>query len=125
MIRRNFFSILAAIIIAYMSLSSSDSFSRLSFLSFPGADKVIHFLMYFGFMSVIALENRKSFGKPSILFLAGIVPLIYGIIMEALQLWITQSRSGSLADIIFNAAGILVSVLIFLSVKPLRKRVIR
>jgi len=70
MFRRNIFSILVAAAIAYLSLSAPDNFNRLTFFNFRGADKVMHFLMYFGFMSVIVFENRKNIGKLKILFMA-------------------------------------------------------
>lgn len=125
MFRRNILTILVAIAIAYLSLSSSDSYNRLSFLNFRGADKVMHFLMYFGFMSVIVFENRKNIGRMKILFLAGLVPFLYGLLMELLQIWLTQTRSGSAADVLFNLAGILFSIIIFLIIRPLRNQIIR
>ncbi len=125
MFRRNIFSILVAAAIAYLSLSASDNFNVPAFFNFRGADKVMHFLMYFGFMSVIVFENRKNIGKLKILFMAGMIPFFYGALMELLQMWLTQTRSGSVADLFFNLAGILFSVIIFLIIKPLRNQILR
>jgi len=125
MFRRNLFSILTAIAIAYLSLSSSDNYSRFSFLNFRGADKVMHFLMYFGFMSVIIFENRKNIGKLKTLFIAGLIPFFYGLLMELLQMWFTQTRSGSATDLLFNLSGILFSIIILLMIRPLRNQIIK
>jgi len=125
MFPRNIFSILVAIAIAYLSLSASDNFNRLSFLNFRGADKVMHFLMYFGFMSVIVFENRKNIGKLKLLFITGMIPFLYGLLMEFLQMWLTQTRSGSATDLLFNLSGILFSIIIFLIIRPLRNQIIR
>jgi VanZ family protein len=125
MFRRNIFSMLVAIAIAYLSLSASDNFNRVSFLYFRGADKLMHFLMYSGFMSVIVFENRKNIGKLKTLFIAGLIPFFYGLLMELLQMWFTQTRSGSATDLFFNLAGILFSIIIFLIIRPLRNQIIR
>jgi VanZ family protein len=125
MFRRNIFSILVAIAIAYLSLAGSDNFNKPLFFNFRGADKVMHFLMYFGFMSIIVFENRKNIGKLQILLIAGLIPFFYGLLMELLQTWFTQTRSGSVSDMLFNLAGILFSVIIILIIRPLRNQIIR
>jgi len=124
MIRRNLFSLLVALVIAYLSLSEADKYDKKSFLNFTGADKVAHVVMYFGLMSVMVYENRKRIGKVNILFLAGIIPLSYGGLMELMQAWFTQTRSASVADMLFDLAGILLSVILFLIIRPLRRHII-
>jgi VanZ family protein len=125
MIRRNILSILTAVFIAYLSLSESDSYNKIAFLNFPGADKIVHFCMYFFLMSVIVFENRKNIGKINILLLIGVIPAFYGTLMEFLQRWLTATRTASLADILFDISGILLSIIICLAFKPLRKQIIR
>ncbi|OFY66448.1 MAG: hypothetical protein A2V64_06290, partial [Bacteroidetes bacterium RBG_13_43_22] len=110
MVKKNILSILIALAIAYLSLSDADSFNKVSFLNFPGADKIVHSLMYFVFMSVIVFENRKNIGKTGILLLLALIPFGFGALMEILQIWLTVNRSGSAADLLFNMAGILLSV---------------
>jgi glycopeptide antibiotics resistance protein len=41
--------------------------------------------------------------------------------MELLQSLLTSSRSGSIYDLIFNLAGILISILIFLIIRSFQK----
>ena len=125
MIRRNIFSFLIAIVIAYLSLSESDNFDKVSFFNFPGADKIVHLGMYFTFMSVIVFEHRKNIGRVNILFLISLIPLFYGVTMEILQQLLTSSRSASLTDILSNFTGILLSVIMYLVIRPLRNKVIR
>ena len=81
--------------------------------------------MYFTFMSVIILENRRTFQNTSKLFLTGMIPFSYGIIMEILQATVTVTRTGSAYDALANSAGILASILLWLWIKPLNKEIIK
>lgn len=118
MVKKNIFSIILALIILYLSLASSDTFDRVSIFNIPFFDKIVHFCMYFGFMSIIIWENRKSLTNSRRLWLTAIVPLTFGVLMEILQATVTTSRSASLADIFFNFSGILISLFIWLLIKP-------
>lgn len=118
MAKKNIFSILIALIILYLSLTGSDTFHKVPFFNIPYFDKIVHFGMYLGFMSVIILENRKSIKGNLQLFLTALIPFIYGILMEFLQLIFTTSRFASFSDVLANSAGILASLLLWLWIKP-------
>jgi len=121
MVKNNIFSILVALIIMYLSLASSHTFDKVPFINIPNIDKVVHFGMYFSLMSVIIFENRKAIKSISLLFLTGLIPLFYGILMEILQATLTVTRTGSFYDALANSVGILVSVLLWLWIKPFKK----
>ena len=125
MIKKNILSIFVALIIAYLSLANADDFDKVSIFNFPGADKIIHCVMYFVFMSVIVFENRKNIGKVRILLFITLVPFLYGALMEVLQVFLTTSRAGSVTDLLSNLAGILLSVVLCLTIRPFRKQIIR
>jgi len=74
--------------------------------------------MYFGLMSVILFEHRKSIKGGTMLILIALIPFIYGILMEILQLTITDSRSGNFYDILANSTGIIVSALAWRALGP-------
>jgi VanZ family protein len=121
MVKNNIFSILVALIIMYLSLANSHTFDKVPLINIPNIDKVVHFGMYFSLMSVIIFENRKIIKSISLLFLTGLIPLFYGILMEILQATLTVTRTGSFYDALANSAGILVSVLLWLWIKPFKK----
>jgi VanZ family protein len=125
MIKKNIFSILVALIILYLSLASSEKFNKVPFFNNPFSDKIVHTAMYLGFMSVIIFENRKSIKNYLQLFLLALIPFVYGIIMELLQLTLTTSRYASVYDVFANSAGILISLLLWLWIKPYLTRKIR
>jgi len=125
MIRKNKFSILSALIIMYLSLTSSHTFDKVPLINIPNIDKIIHFGMYFGLMSVIILENRTNLRNNHRLFLTGLIPLLYGILMEILQATVTVTRTASFYDALANSSGILVSILLWIWIKSFKKQIIR
>jgi VanZ family protein len=118
MIKKNIFSVIVALIIMYLSLADSKTFDNDIFLNIPFLDKIVHFLMYAGLMSVIILENRKSITGKLRLFTIALIPFTYGLLMEILQLTITSNRYADIYDVIFNSAGIITSALLWLLIKP-------
>jgi VanZ family protein len=125
MIKKNIFSILIALIIMYLSLANAHTFDKAPFIDIPNIDKAVHFCMYFGLMLVILLENKNSIKSIGHLFLLGLIPLSFGILMEILQATLTVTRSGSFFDALANSAGIFVSILLWLWIKPTKKGIIR
>jgi VanZ family protein len=121
MIRKNILSLFVALFISILSLTSSDKFHNIPIANFRGLDKIIHFILYFVFMAVILYEHRNRAAKISNLVLLALFPLIFGVLMEALQAWLTITRTGSFYDLLFNAAGIFVSIFLFLLMKSFKK----
>lgn len=117
MLKNNIFSLLTSLIILYLSLASSKTFDNVPLINIPYFDKVVHFGMYFFLMSVMIAENRKKLKLTSQLYLLALIPLFYGFLIEILQLTITRTRSGDLFDFIADAAGILVSLLLWLLIR--------
>jgi VanZ family protein len=125
MVKKNFFSIVVAVIITYLSLTSPGTFRKIHLINIPNMDKIVHFCMYFGLMCVIIFENRRSFKNKGILFMIALIPLSYGILMEILQGTLTSTRSADIHDVFANACGIATSLLLWLLIKPYFKENIR
>ena len=109
-----------ALIISFLSLENMSEFEKVSgvFFKIPHIDKIVHWGMYFTFMSVIIFENRNQIKTTKYLFLLALIPFFYGILMEILQFTVTSNRSGSIYDAIFNSIGILFSIISWLVIKP-------
>jgi len=120
MLKKNIFSVLIALAILYLSLASSDNFDSVQ-IDLPWLDKIVHFGMYLTLTSAILFENRSLMNTKGRIFLAAIIPFLYGILIEALQM-LTISRSGNIADALADLAGILVSIFIWLLVRPARRK---
>lgn len=124
-LKKNILSIIVALLIMYLSLASSSTFDKVAIMNFPQMDKIVHFCMYFGLMSVIIFENYRTLKNNQKLFLTALIPLSYGILMEVLQGLITVTRYASIFDALFNATGILVSILLWIWIRPRLKEKIR
>ena len=77
--------------------------------SFPHADKVVHFTMYFilGILlinDITRKETRILTWKKNMLLIA--VLLIYGILTEIVQYYFIPSRDGDFFDFMANALGV-------------------
>jgi VanZ family protein len=79
-----------------------------SFLSFPGADKVVHSAIYFVFSGLLTWDYLRinSVIKKKHILLMGCL-LTYSIIIEIIQHFITPYRSGEKLDVLANIVGIL------------------
>ena len=108
MIKNNLKSIAVAVVILYLSVAESDNLIQPPlFFNFAHMDKVIHFGMYFTLMFVIIYENRFSFNRKKYFFLIGLIPFLYGGLMELCQKYLTATRSADIFDLAFNTLGII------------------
>lgn len=123
MIKKNILSVSVSLIIMYLSLTNSKNFADIP--TFKLADKLVHTAMYFVFMGLIMFENRKSLLSGKQLFIAGLIPLFYGILMEILQGTLSKTRTASVSDALFNAFGILLAIFMWQWIKPFSKENIR
>jgi len=122
MIRNNKFSIIVSLIILYLSLANVKTFENAGFFEIPYLDKFVHFGLYFGFMAVIIIEHRTFFDNTRKLILIALVPFVFGSIIELLQSGVTATRKADILDIMFNSAGIVVALLLWLFFRPYYKQ---
>lgn len=79
------------------------------FISFPNADKVVHFCFYFGFITLwyrYLLLKNSYFLKNRYVLVA--IAIVFGILIEIAQKIFTNSRQGDFWDVIANSLGALV-----------------
>ncbi len=86
----------------------------------PGADKVIHALIYFILANVwlLYLYLKKDFQLNTKWILALLVSLLlYGIIVEIIQGLFTDNRSADIFDVAANLIGSVLGIYFFKSIK--------
>lgn len=113
-VKRNIFSLIVALAIAYLSLTDPAKFNHLSISRFHNIDKAVHFAMYFTLMSAIGYENKAYLHSRIRLLVIALIPFFYGAVMEILQSLFTTYRTGSIFDFLFDLAGIMASVGLFI-----------
>jgi VanZ family protein len=115
------FTVLFAILIFIVSILPTDINGEPPSFYFLGMDKIIHTLMY-GTLSFLVLNEylkRKTFRFLTFSLLI-IVTWAYSIIMELLQYYFIEYRSGDIKDAIANIIGIVLAALILLFYKKIR-----
>lgn len=102
------------LVILYLSLDPNPV-DQPSFLSFYGADKIVHFLMYFALTSAYLFDyaifkypHRTRVNKE---FALTAVAILLGGVIEVLQLYMGLGRSMSMGDFLADAAGAILGLL--------------
>lgn len=114
-------TILSAIIILFLSLAPGDITREAPSFYFPGIDKVIHAVMY-GLFTILALyEFFKHIRLNFLPFLFIIVAVFfYSILMEIMQHYFVESRSGEVNDVLANLTGILIGASLIFWLKKIK-----
>ena len=77
-------------------------------------DKVLHFIMYFGFCTVLWFEYFRSHAQSSavrLILWAIIAPIVFSGLIEVGQQTLTPTRAADWRDLLFNALGCLAAAL--------------
>jgi len=77
-------------------------------------DKVLHFIMYFGFCTVLWFEYFRSHTQSSavrLILWAIIAPIVFSGLIEVGQQTLTPTRAADWRDLLFNALGCLAAAL--------------
>lgn len=112
---KGMFTFITLFLIIYISLDSNP-FDVNKIHLFPGADKIIHALMY-GFLvmvSVFDISKIKSYSKPCFgLYMCSVLfSIIVGVLMEFLQESMNLGRGFDLYDIYADAVGAIIGFLV-------------
>jgi VanZ family protein len=125
MVKKNKFSIIIALVILFLSLAGPGTFQKVPLFEFRLFDKIAHLGMYFGLMSAVIFENRSTLKNTGHIFLLALIPFTYGVLMEVLQATVASGRSASFFDVLFNTAGIGISILVWLRIEPKIKEIFK
>jgi VanZ family protein len=121
MLKKNLLTITVGLVILFLSMAGSGNFEKVRIARIPHMDKAVHAGMYFVLTLAIIFENRKHLSPGKLILIATLVPLVYGITMELLQM-MTATRSGDIYDAVFDFAGILVALLIWIALRHIVRK---
>jgi len=94
------------------------SFNDLPTIGIGGADKYVHFIFHFGFTLLWFMYVKSRSANPSLLKV-GLASLCYGISLEIAQGLFTTTRSADIFDVIANATGAGIAILVILLARRL------
>jgi VanZ family protein len=117
MVRKNILSICVALVIIFLSFTGAGTFGKLHLPAIPHLDKYVHVIMYFSLMFALILENRSLLVSVKNYLILATIPVFFGGMIEVLQSMFTTTRTGDILDFCADAAGIALSVLVWLAIK--------
>jgi VanZ family protein len=118
-------AILWILVIAAACLMPSDNLPGTSFFArIPYFDKMVHFVMYFIFALFLMSGFSRQYGKTSAkaYIHSFILAFIFGVLIECIQEKV--GRNYNIYDMIANAAGIIVSLLLFNPIKWILRNIL-
>ena len=110
-------SILIGLLILWLSLTGSQIPVPGRLLDIPYLDKLGHLGMYTVFSAVLLLDSCSWHVNRGFRYLILLIPLIFGALMEVLQMTLTVTRKAEEIDLLANIVGISAGVLLAVIVK--------
>jgi VanZ family protein len=111
-IKQYYKSLIIGLIILWLSLTGSKSMLPGRMLEIPYIDKLGHFAMYSFFSAVLLLDSCRWRIDKRFKYFILIIPLLFGALMEILQMALTTSRKAELTDMIANICGVCSGILL-------------
>ena len=104
-------SMFAIALLLYLSFANANTFDNSVILMFKHADKVIHFLMYFGVASALYADFCWLPRKWANVISVSATTLL-AVFTELGQTYFTDTRSGDIFDFLCNIAGGMAAMLV-------------
>jgi VanZ family protein len=111
-IKQYYKSLIIGLIILWLSLTGSKSMLPGRMLEIPYIDKLGHFAMYSFFSAVLLLDSCRWRIDKRFKYVILIIPLLFGALMEILQMALTTSRKAELTDMVANICGVCSGILL-------------
>lgn len=102
-------SMIAIILLFYLSFRNGEELNIPNFLTFEHADKLVHFIMYFGVASALFIDLSWLARKKAMLIISTIIVAL-ALLTEIGQEIFTDTRNGDIYDFLCNIAGGLVAL---------------
>jgi len=109
--RKHIFPLLWFCLILYASLTPAKNIPKLNI--FEHFDKFVHFSIYLGlcFLLIPAILKKGNYQRAY--WFAFVTSFCVGIGFELAQMFLTQSRSASIYDAVFNLLGAFVGIIAY------------
>lgn len=111
-IKQYYKSLIIGLVILWLSLTGSKSMLPGRILEIPYLDKLGHFAMYSFFSGVLLLDSCRWRTDKRFKYFILVIPLLFGALMEMLQMMLTTSRKAEMLDMVANTCGVLTGILV-------------
>ncbi len=111
-----FLSLLWTIFILIGSITSGETINKIGWINIPHFDKIVHFTWYFVlylfWYSWLIAKYTNCINLNCRFFLASVI-IVYGLLMELLQMFFAYQRSFEINDILINSIGAGIALIVF------------
>ena len=107
-------TLIVFIAICYLSLAPDPVPDHNHFFNFQGADKVVHFIMYYTLTTTFYIDYRRRSTQPkrlSILLIALLSAIVIGGTVEILQNILPTGRCGDWGDFAADTLGAIIGII--------------
>ncbi len=111
-IKQYYKSIIIGFLILWLSLSGSKSMVPGRMLNIPYIDKMGHFAMYAFFSAVLLLDSSGWRSGRHFRYIILLIPILFGALMEFMQMTFTTSRKAEIIDLLANIGGVTAGILL-------------
>ena len=115
-------SVLIAIVIFILTTIHGNNINTVQFLPIPIMDKLAHFFVFLILSLFLFSDIKKNNAIPlkKTILIVFFVTLIYGLLIEAVQLFFIVHRSAEFLDVLANFFGIITGCFLQLKFKIIR-----
>ncbi len=111
-IKQYYKSIIIGLLILWLSLSGSKSLVPGRMLNIPYIDKMGHFAMYAFFSAMLLMDSCRWQTERRFNYLILLIPILFGALMEIMQMTLTTSRQAETLDLVANISGVTAGILL-------------
>lgn len=111
-IKQYYKSIIIGLLILWLSLSGSKSLVPGRMLNIPYIDKMGHFAMYAFFSAMLLMDSCRWQSERRFNYLILLIPILFGALMEIMQMTLTTSRQAETLDLVANISGVTAGILL-------------
>jgi VanZ family protein len=111
-IKQYYKSIIIGLLILWLSLSGSKTLIPGRMLNIPYLDKMGHFAMYGFFSAVLLLDSCRWQTERRFNYLILLIPVLFGAVMEIMQMTLTISRRAETTDLVADIGGVTAGILL-------------
>lgn len=111
-IKQYYKSIIIGLLILWLSLSGSKSLVPGRMLNIPYIDKMGHFAMYAFFSAMLLMDSCWWQTERRFNYLILLIPILFGALMEIMQMTLTTSRQAETLDLVANISGVTAGILL-------------
>jgi VanZ family protein len=117
LLKKHWKSLLWSALVLLACAIPSNKVPDIDIIKMPHFDKVVHFGMFFILALLLVSENNnlkdKGLVNKSTFLWAGIIAIVYGLSIEAIQYFFLPTRSGSWGDMLANIVGTLTAFVLY------------